>query len=67
VLSGIYCIVLDYLFCRMLCLFLQDEKATAKSVRARQLPSNEGIYSAVDPDPSVDQHVAGSAQHGWCS
>jgi len=47
-------------------LFVQAEKAGADSVRTWQLPSDEGIHSAMDPDSTVDKHVAGFAQHGRC-
>ena len=51
----------------MLCSFMPDEKTEAESVRARQLSSNEGFHSAVDPDSSLDQHVTLTAQHVWFS
>jgi len=46
---------------------MPDEKTEAESVRARQLSSNEGFHSAVDPDSSLDQHVTLTAQHVWFS
>jgi len=42
-----------------------DEKAGTDTVWTWKLPSNEGIHSAMDPDSTVDKHVAGFTQHDW--